>query len=136
MEKQAVISIESVYDSYSAMLYGIALEISPSLKVAEDILIKTFEKVHQLNIIKHVSSSICVTLIKLILQTAQKELKHDEQKHNFKLKRFENYPLLHQMLCEQINLDGICLKHKLTPLKASQKLREEFISTRDLLHQL
>ena len=135
MEKQTTNTIESLYNKYSKMVYGIALEISPSHKEAEFILIKTFKKVHQQNIINQVSSSICVTLIKFVIQTAHEVLMPEELKHNFKLKCFENSPLLHQLLCEQISVDDICVKHELTPLDVSKKVREEFNAIRNLLNE-
>ncbi len=135
MEKQTTNTIESLYDTYSVMLYGIVLEICPSTKEAETVLIKTFKKVHKQNIINQASSSICVTLIKLVIQTAHEVLMPEQLKHNFKLKRFEKSPLLHQLICEQISVDDICVKHKLTPLEVSQKVREEFNSIRNLLNE-
>lgn len=135
MEKRATNTIESLYDKYSVMLYGIALEISPSQKEAETILIKTFEKVHQQNIIHQENSSMCATLIKLVIQAAHEVLMPDELKHNFKLKRFENCPLLHQLLCEQLSVDDICLKNEFSPSEVSQKVREEFNTIRYWLNE-
>lgn len=135
MQKQATNTIESLYDTYGVMLYNIAVEISHSPIEAEAILIKTFNKAHKHIIINQVGSSLCVTLIKLVIQSAHEVLMPEELKHNFKLKRFENSPLIHQLLCEQISVDDICVKHKLTPLEFSQKVREEFNAIRGLLKE-
>ena len=37
-------AFERVYDTYSSQLYGIALEIAPSVATAESLLMKTFEE--------------------------------------------------------------------------------------------
>jgi hypothetical protein len=126
LKNQVVSLIESHYDKYSAMLYGIALEISPSSKEAEIILIKTFEKAYSQNLMNSEKAGICGILIKLVIQSAHEVLLPKELKHNFKLNRFEDSPLLHQLLCEQISVNEICLKNKLSSLEVSQKIREEF----------
>ena len=128
-------SIEKLYDTYSVMLYGIALEISPSQRVADRILIETFKRAYKKNVINQEKSSICVTLIKLIIETAHHILMPEELKHNFKLKQFENSQLLHQLLCEQLSVDAICRNNKLTPLEAAQKIREEINAIRSLLSE-
>ena len=117
---------ENIYDKYSKMLYSIAEEISPSQKAAEEIQITTFKKVHKQNLIQQIYPSICVTLIKLLIQTAHEQIYHNELKHNFKLKQFENTPLLHKLLCEQINIESNCTENNLSRTEAGKILREEF----------
>ena len=133
MEKKSTNIIENLYDKYSVMLYDIALEISPSAKEADIILISTFVKIHDQNIIDQENSAICATLIKLVIQSAHEVLMPDELEHNFRLKRFENSPLLHKLLCEQINKNDNFLKNKSMPTEHAQKVREEFITIRNLL---
>ncbi len=132
MGKPVTNAFQRLYDMYSAMLYGIALEISPSQKEADLILFETFMKAHKQDLFNQEGSSVCVTLIKLVIQTAHEVLIPEELKHNFKLKRFETSPLLHQLLCEQFSIDDLCSKHKLTPLHISKQIREEFNSMRIL----
>ena len=107
------------------MLYGIAVEISPSQKAAKEILITTFKKIHEQNLIQ-IYPSLCVTLIKLLIKTAHQQLKPKELKHNFKLKQFENTSLLHKFLCEKIDLEDHCTENKLTRSEVGKILREEF----------
>ena len=108
------------------MLYGITLEISPSLEEAELILIKTFEKIKEQNLANLENSFICITLIKLLIQSAHQVLHPQKRKHDFKLKHFENTPLLHLLICEQISIDEICINNKWTHTAFNEKLREEF----------
>lgn len=117
------ITFESLYDTYSPMLYTIALEISPTEKQAEEILSTTFLKAHQQNLIQKNKHSLCATLIKLTIQTAYEQLK---PKSNFRLKQFENTPLLHKLLCEQITLDDHCTENKITRTQVSYQIRKEF----------
>jgi len=117
--------LENIYDKYSAMLYSIAVEISPSQKAAKEILITTFKKIREQNLIQ-IYPSLCVTLIKLLIKTSHQQLKPKELKHNFKLKQFENTPLLHKFLCEKIDLEVHCTENKLTRSEVGEILREEF----------
>ena len=112
------------------MLYSIAVEISPTEKQAEEILIITFKKAHKLNLVAQTYPSLCITLIKIIIQTAHEHL--GDFKNNFRLKQFENTPLLHKLLCEQINLDNHCQENNLTRAELGKKIREEFNLLRSL----
>lgn len=102
--------LENAYDKYSPMLYGIAIEISPTKKQAEEILISTFIKAHRQNIAEQKYPSLYITLIKLIVQTAYEQL---GLKKTFQLSAFKNKPLLHKLLCAQISEENYCLENKL-----------------------
>lgn len=115
-------SFENIYDTYSPMLFGIAVQISPTEKEAEVIIIATFKKIHEQNLIDQTSPLLCVTLIKLLIQTAHEQLKLK----NFKLKQFENAPLLHKLLCEQAELENHCIENNLSRADARKILHEEF----------
>ncbi|HOZ51223.1 MAG TPA: hypothetical protein PLU17_05165 [Chitinophagaceae bacterium] len=132
MEIQNANQFESIYNKYIDMLYGITLEIAPSLEEADMILIKTFEKIKEQNVANLENSFICITLIKLLIQSAHQVLHPQERRHQFKLKHFKNTPLLHLLICEQISIDEICLKNKLTHSDFNTKLREEFNAIRSL----
>jgi len=109
------------------MLYSIALEVSPSQKEAEEILINTFQKVYHQELPTFNYPFFCAKLIRLLLQTAHEQLHIPHQsKNNFQLKRFKNTPLLHQLLCEQINLELYCEENNLTRSEAAKMLRKEF----------
>ncbi len=119
-------SLENIYDFYSRMLFNIAVEISATEQEAEEILLATFKKIHEQNIVQQIPPSLCLKLIKLLIQTAHERLKPEELKHNFKLKQFESTPLLHKLLCEQINLERHCIENNISLAEAGKILREEF----------
>jgi hypothetical protein len=119
-------SFENIYDKHSAMLFGIALELSSTEIEAEEILIKTCKKIHEYNLMLETNSSLCVTLIKLVIQTAKEQLKPNEIKHNFKFKHYENTPLLHKLLCEQKNLESYLIENNLSRVEIGKMLRKEF----------
>jgi len=125
-------SFEILYNTYSSMLYAIALEISPDPKEAEEILIHSFQRAYKQNIFQQNSPSVCVALIKLIVQTAQERLNPDQKTSNFKLKQFENAPLLHKILCEPNSLDQYSEETKFTRNELSKKLRNEMLILRKL----
>lgn len=103
---------ENIYEKYSPMLYGIALQIDPEQKSAEQILIKTFKKIHEQEITQEKYPTYCLTLIHLILKTAH-EIFPLKFENNIKLKQFESTPLLHKLICKQINLQDFCTEKKL-----------------------
>lgn len=118
-------TLKNVYDKYSALVYGIALEITNSKQQAEQVLIRTFEKVQQPNILDHNPGAVCATLIKLTTTTA-KELNNELHRTDLKLKRFENQPMLNTLLCNNTSLDDFCKENRLTRMEAAKKLRYEF----------
>ena len=62
--------LETLYDTYSPMLYDIALQIAPTQKVAEQIIITTFTKAHKQKIEQQIYPSPCITLLKLLIQNS------------------------------------------------------------------
>lgn len=130
MKTQSEIKFENIYDTYSPLVYGIALEISPTTEIAEQILFRTFQEVFDQNLIEQKHPSFCVTLIKLVFQITHEQLPPSQLKNNFKLKQFENTPVLHKLLCEQLNLEVYCENNKLTRAEIANKIREEFIFLR------
>lgn len=132
MKSQSEIKFEKIYDSYSPLVYGIALEISPTTEIAEQILFRTFQEVFNQNLIEQKHPSLCVTLIKLVFHIAHEQLLPSQLKNNFKLKQFENTPLLHKLFCEQLNLEVYCKNNKLSPAEIANKIHEEFIYLRKI----
>lgn len=128
-------SLEILYHNYSSILYGIALEISPTQKEAEEILISTFQKVYKKKLTQQNHASICATLIKLTIQTAHELLNPGQVKTNFKIRQLENTPLLQKLLCEQISLNQYCEESKLAREEVTQKLREEVALLRKLKNE-
>lgn len=111
------------------MVYRIAVDISPTILEAEEIFISVFEKVHKQNLIARVNNGICAKIIKLTIQEAHKQL---NIKDNIKLSRFENSPLLHEILCREINVDTYCQENKLSKMEVAERVREEFNQIRKL----
>ncbi|MDZ4823686.1 MAG: hypothetical protein SH856_09515 [Flavobacteriales bacterium] len=66
----ATYQVEQLYDKYGSRLYGIALEISPDREVAEEIMTRTFQKLLRKEILLGKQASVCVALIRLLIQTA------------------------------------------------------------------
>ena len=125
-------TLENLYNTYSPMLYGIALEISPAQKEAEEILISTFHEIYKQNLLQQAHPSLCATLIKLIIRTAHEQLNSTQLKNNFTLKQFESTPLLHKLLFEQISLEKYGEENELTRAEVAKRIQEEFILLRNL----
>ncbi len=125
--------LENVYDTHSSLLYGIALQILPTKKEAEDAVIRAFTIVHQQKLIQTHCSSIWVVLVKLVVQIAFEQKTVFEQKNNsFKLKQLARTPLLNELFCQQIDLESWCRQNNLTPEQAGIKLRQEIMLLRNL----
>lgn len=117
--------LESLYDTYIPMLYDIALQISPTKKVAEQIIISTFTKAHKQNIEQQIYPSPCITLLKLLVQTAHQQLNNNTGKTNFIIKQFQNTPMLHHIICEQITFEYYCMQNKMAKEQAMKDFRDE-----------
>src|SRR2546430_12949686 len=114
--------LEKVYDRYSHIVYGIAIEISLSEADAERVLVRTFEKLCNggLNLQNH--SSLPSVLIKLTVETACELLPPDMRKNNFKMKGLERFPLIHQFLFENNSIEACCLHGMMTRAEAAKKI--------------
>lgn len=116
--------LSDLYDKYSAVLYGIALKISPSKKHAEKILIETFRKAYHLKIAAAIYPSPLVKLIKIVVQKAHEYT--GAENNNFVIRDFKNTPLLHQILFEGISVQSYCNNNNLTKPEFDEIIREEF----------
>ena len=117
---------ENIYDKYCPMLYSIALQICHSRKKAEQTLISIFKKIYNQDITQHQDSIHSITLMRLIIKTAQ-ELYPVKLKSNFRLTQFENTPLLNQIICKQISLQDYCKEKYLTNQEVLHIIRKEFV---------
>jgi hypothetical protein len=122
--------LEDIYDNYSPMLYSIALQISPTQKDAEDILICTFQQINQYQLAQQTHSFICVTLIRLIIQTAQQHFNALPFNEKTQLKQFKDTPLLRQLFCEATTIEEYCAKSGLSSVAVVKKMQEEFFIMR------
>ncbi len=95
MNNGATISFENFYDKYCDMIYGIALEISPNKKIAEEILMSTFCKSHKLEIYLKDDPSHRMDLMQLAINVAREKLQESGDNSLTKLKQFESAILAH-----------------------------------------
>ena len=65
--------LENLYNTYNFMLYGIALEISPFYQKAEEILIRTFHKIHEQNLLA-IRPALCCNTHQTGHRTAHEQL--------------------------------------------------------------
>ena len=126
----AFIDLDYLYDTYCPMLLGMALEISTSRKEAEEVVARTFVKTNNLEFIQTNQKSVCVTLIKLMAQTAKEVIEPNHLKNKIKIPIFENAPIMHKILFEQNNLESYCIDNQLTRLEAAKKIRAELLLLR------
>lgn len=124
--------ILALYDSHGPMLYGVALQISPTQDEAEEILIRTFVKIERQAMFRNQHPSDCANLIKLVVQTGMEYLGSSVNANNFKLKQFEDTPILHKLICEQMSLDKYCEASGISREEAANALRKEFAPIRKL----
>ncbi len=123
----AKLTLEHLYDKYGAMLYSIALEISPSPKEAEVILIGTFKKIYAKNLVFNNSPSWGIKLIKGLLATARKNY-FVQLNNNCSLERFENTPLVNEIICRQKGISNFCDVNRISISDARKQLRLELAS--------
>lgn len=119
---------EILYDTYNEMLYGIAQEIAPSIKEAEQILIITFKMANQQNIVDQKYPSHCISLIKLLIKTAHEQI-NKTGKTKLEIKKFKQYPILHNLLCQQVTANDLNTNIS-TKKRIGEKLRAEFLLMR------
>ena len=123
-------NFEKIYEKYSPMLFGVALEICPSKKQAEELLLITFKKIHRDDINREKYPAYCITLLRLIIKTAH-GIYPDKFKTCPSLKQFETTPLLNQLICDQKSLEDYCKEKPLSQQEALQIMRDEFSKIRN-----
>lgn len=124
------LNLKNIYDKYCPMLYSIALQICHSKKKAEQVLINVFKKIYTQDMSRHKESIYSITIMRLIIKTAQ-ELYSIKLKSNFRLKQFENTPLLNQLICNQISIQDYGKQKYLTYQEVLHIIRKEFIIIRN-----
>lgn len=124
MGARSILTFENMYDAHSSIVYGIAFHISPNQHVAEQILVNTFRKAYKQMLTEQKLPSLCMTLIRLTIETAHEEL-NPGKTSNFKLNVFETDPLLQQLICGQLSFEDYCSQNKLTNAGGAKKIRLE-----------
>ena len=126
---------ENIYDAYCPVLNGIALQLCPTEEQAEQILVETFKKMHSQKSVWQNEKRLCIPLIKILIDTAKKQLYPAKTTVDFKIKQFKNTPLLHQLLVGQLSLENYCSKNHITREEIALKIRQEFMMIRNLSQQ-
>lgn len=124
------LNFKNIFDKYCPLLYSVALQICNSKMKAEKVLINVFKKIYNQDISQHTDSIYSITLMRLIIKSAQ-ELYSIKLKSNFRLKQFQNTPLLNQLICNQISLQDYCKQKYLTHQEVLHIIRKEFIIIRN-----
>ena len=125
-----IFKINNIYDKHCPILYSIAMQICHSKKKAAQVLINVFKKIYTHDISQHPDSIYSITLMRLIIKTAQ-ELYSIKLKSNFRLKQFEHTPLLNQLICNQTSIQDYCKQKYLTHQEVLHIIRKEFIIIRN-----
>ena len=120
--------LEKIYDKYAATLYGIALEICPDQRCAEQVFLKTFKNIYAKNKTGLNSPCLIVDLIKLVFSITKSEIYPNEEKLNLKLKKFDSTPLIQQLICTDENFEKYCSSNDLSLQDGLIILRKEFNS--------
>ncbi len=90
--------LKRIFETYSPMLYGVALEICGTKELAEEIIIKTFEKIYKQNIGEQVNDALFIPLIKILFQTTGEHLKEMQVQHAINQNPFEKTTELRNVL--------------------------------------
>ena len=125
-------AFENIYEKYSAIIYGIALEICPNVICAELVFTATFKKIYNSNITVQNSPIYYIELIRLVFRITKNEIYPHEKKINFKLKQFDTTPLLQQLICNEISLDNYCILNNIEKNVGLRLIKSEFNSLRNL----
>ena len=118
--------LESIFDKYGGVLYSIALQICPTEKQAELVLVTTVRSLSAREPLPPPNIALCMRLIHLIIKTAKSEGYYEPERSGGRLKIFANSPLLRQLFCEQQTLAEYCLQTKLPMSEVLRKVQLEF----------
>lgn len=129
MSSEPIMAFDKMYDKYCPILYGIAIEISSSEKEVEQILTSTFQIAYSNKLFEKNKHTLCVALIKIMIQTAYEHLK---PLNSFRLKRFENMPLLQKFLFDQKTSETLGLEESENRTLAASQIRFEFNTLRNI----
>ncbi len=125
-------SIEQIYDRYSSIVYGIVLKFTSSESEADRILISTFRKFYKQYAHKETNFSLCVTLIKLAIQTTYEHLQLLLANGQDGVLIFEDIPVLYNTVCKNVNLDTYCKENNTTRTEVAKRLSSEIYSLDNL----
>ena len=119
------LSFSDFYDRYSPVMFNMAVSITGSTLVAEEILIITFLKirVHQHRYPR--DPDIFFQLMSLLVLTTREVLIKKNCRGNFRMQRFQHMPILSKILFEQMDIEGLCKEMKIERGAIGKLVREE-----------
>ncbi len=124
MDKQHL-SFSHFYDRYSPVLYSIAMEITGSKLLAEEILIATFLKIRAYQILHPKDPDIFFRLISLMICTTREILDENNFRGNFSMQRFYHMPILSKLLFKQASMEELCETMKMDRGAIGKMVRRE-----------
>ena len=116
--------LENIYDTYSPMLYGIALEIFDTEVQAEAALIKTFKLFYKQNLASAKYPGTFVMLLRLVIKTAVED-GFINLKSNKSLRLFEKKGVMEYLFLQQKNLSCYCNENNLTYTQGLKLIQQE-----------
>lgn len=114
--------INETYDRYAGMLYSVLLDLCESKAGAEGVLVKTFERLHTEHYFSKGQSIGLVVLVKLAVDTAKN---HVSLKTPPCIKTFQQSPMLHHFLFDNVSIESLCKNSGLTRVEIARKVRTE-----------
>lgn len=115
-------SAEHLYDTFSPLIYSIALQISPSPKLAEEVLCNSFKKFYNWMASKAYTGFVFPSIIRLTVDTA-KDLFHVDT--NLRLRQFELTPMLYKLVCQDCTFQEYLESSKLSKEEGLQRIQKE-----------
>ncbi len=122
--------IETLYNQYSPMLYGMALYLLKTEQDAEELMTETFTAIYHKKSLHH-HPAPAIEMVRILMGKAHNMAGISPAKPMFRLKQFEKAPLLNQLLCLQLSLHEICTTNNLSRQQVATKLRHEFLWLRN-----
>jgi len=118
---------ENIYDKYSAMLFGMLLEICPSREAAEKVMVTTFKKLFKQQGLQQNNPCLFVKIIKLAMESASEQ---SVLLQPGRCKNFKESPLLQQVLFQNRSMKD-CEDHfQLDKTTIGKMLRHEIMQLR------
>ena len=117
-------SIEYIYDKYSPVLYGIALQITSCEKEAEQILIASFQKIQKGRLFNLHNPCTCVKLMKLTIETTCEQFPK-YKRSDLAFKQLHQSPIVNRLLSENSPMKSLSRENHLTRSQAMKNFRAD-----------
>ncbi len=107
------------------------MENAPTDNAAAQILLITFEKAHEQEIVENKKHCILATLIRLTLETAHHLLGSQSKRSDTPSSPFQQYPFLHQIFFESKAIRQVSDEFGLTSKELGKLIRAELKAIRE-----